>query len=326
MKYTIRNATPADDVIIARILSSADPRRPVVPEQLASSRQKTLNSPLDLHLSQWLALVDGVPVGFLGIAQWAGWYHPDRYMLQLAVCPNYTQQGLGSVLADLAQKHLQEREARQAFAWAYEDAPHAVQFAEQRGFNESSREVTSMLKVSEFEWANWRHKLTLGTAYTRLDYPQFVAQYGEQQALEAFTVTYNEGRFDQPHSIQPRPYTWQEVQQHLGHPSFFPEGIQLAVTATGEVAALSELWLDLADSSRLHTGLTTTRRQHRRQGIALALKLAGIRAAQQHGISHLYTDNDATNIGMLNINNKLGFMPQPAMIEFIWGDVQEEKK
>lgn len=326
MKFQVRPATPADDAAIAAVLSAANPRQTVTADMLARSREKVRNSPLGLHLAQWVAESEegrakaGFPVvGFLGIGQWAGYFEPDRYMLQLMVSPTFQRRGIGTRLAQVAHEHLRGRRARELFAWAFEDEPHAVNFLQQRGFTESAREFTSVLDVKAFDWSAWAARLSLPPGYTHLTYPQFAEQYGPKPALRAYTELFNQGRLDEPHTVAPRLYTPQEVQEYLTHPTFLPEGIRLAVTEAGELAALSELWLDSGEPHVLRTGLTATHPDHRRKGLALALKLAAIQAAQRRGADEIHTSNDSQNIGMLAINRALGFRPFPAHIEFRWG-------
>ena len=64
---------------------------------------------------------------------------------------------------------------------------------------------------------------------------------------------------------------------------------------------------------------------HEFEGIALALKLAGIRLAQGEGFQRIKTSNATSNAPMLSINTRLGFKPEPAMIEFVWGGIPEEQ-
>jgi N-acetylglutamate synthase-like GNAT family acetyltransferase len=61
--------------------------------------------------------------------------------------------------------------------------------------------------------------------------------------------------------------------------------------------------------------MTGTARDYRRRGLARAAKLASIRWCARHGIERLATGNDSTNVGMLAINNALGYRPW-----IIWQD------
>ena len=71
----------------------------------------------------------------------------------------------------------------------------------------------------------------------------------------------------------------------------------------------------------MEIGLTGTRRAWRRKGLALALKLRGMQAAQAKGVKELWTGNATTNKPMLALNERLGFKPRPAFIQMKWGGV-----
>lgn len=49
----------------------------------------------------------------------------------------------------------------------------------------------------------------------------------------------------------------------------------------------------------------------------MALKLKTIEYARAHGYDVIKTWNDSSNVGMLAINEKLGFVRQPAWITFV---------
>ena len=64
----------------------------------------------------------------------------------------------------------------------------------------------------------------------------------------------------------------------------------------------------------MHTGLTGVRRRYRRRGVALALKLRGIHYARARGYSFVRVDNDSANVPMLALNERLGFVREPAWV------------
>ncbi len=55
---------------------------------------------------------------------------------------------------------------------------------------------------------------------------------------------------------------------------------------------------------------------HRRRGIALALKLRAVEHARARGYRAIKTHSNAINTGMLALNTALGFRPGPAMVTF----------
>ncbi len=61
---------------------------------------------------------------------------------------------------------------------------------------------------------------------------------------------------------------------------------------------------------------TGVRRPYRGRSIAMALKLATIAYARTHGYTEIRTWNEVNNIGILAINERLGFVRQPAWTTF----------
>lgn len=316
---TVRPATAEDYPAVADVLTAAQPRRPVSAQALRASADKARSHPRELHLAQWVAVVDGAVVGFAGASQWAGSFHPDRYHVQVAVTPPRRGQGVGTALADTVRAHLLQRRAGEVLAGAYEDEPPALALLTGRDFVEVSREFDNVLALADFRADAWAAQATLPAGYRRLSLNELRAEQGDESALEAVRACFNAARADEPRTIPAQPYSAQEFRDYVAHPSALPGGIQLAVTAGGEVAALSELWRDLSAPARLDTGLTGTLAAHRRRGLALALKLAGLDVAARAGAAEVWTQNDSTNAPMLALNSRLGFVPQPAHIEFRWG-------
>ena len=69
-------------------------------------------------------------------------------------------------------------------------------------------------------------------------------------------------------------------------------------------------------ADRLVVGYTGVDPAFRRQGIALALKLRTIRYAVAHGNPILITSSMSNNRPMIALNERLGFIRQPAWIRF----------
>jgi GNAT superfamily N-acetyltransferase len=60
-----------------------------------------------------------------------------------------------------------------------------------------------------------------------------------------------------------------------------------------------------------HHGVTATRRDWRRKGVASALKRAEIAAAKRAGFKRLLTESEERNEPMRSLNEKLGYVPAP---------------
>jgi mycothiol synthase len=93
----------------------------------------------------------------------------------------------------------------------------------------------------------------------------------------------------------------------IDHPSRRPELCFLAL-AGDEVVGYAALQVF---GGEVFHGLTTTRRDWRRRGVATALKRAEIRAAKDAGFERLLTESEERNEPMRRLNEKLGFVPAP---------------
>lgn len=71
-----------------------------------------------------------------------------------------------------------------------------------------------------------------------------------------------------------------------------------------------------AEGAHLYHNVTGVLHQFRGRGIAMALKLATVAYARAHGYSEIRTWNEVHNAGMLAINDRLGFVRQPAWITY----------
>ena len=60
--------------------------------------------------------------------------------------------------------------------------------------------------------------------------------------------------------------------------------------------------------------MTGVRRAARGQGVARAVKLASLRAAQAAGWGRVRTTNHSSNLPMMRVNDALGFGREPARL------------
>jgi GNAT superfamily N-acetyltransferase len=93
----------------------------------------------------------------------------------------------------------------------------------------------------------------------------------------------------------------------LEAPSFSPDA-SFCMTAGDEPIALTWIWLD-EPGGRARHGMTGTLAAYRHRGLARLVKLASIGWLAEHGVSRLFTDNDAENHDMLALNEHLGYRP-----------------
>jgi RimJ/RimL family protein N-acetyltransferase len=85
-----------------------------------------------------------------------------------------------------------------------------------------------------------------------------------------------------------------------------------AAWTDGQLAGYS--YLTYPQAGDVWTGYTATRMEHRRRGVARAVKLETIGQAVELGITSIRTNNDIENVAILHTNEALGYEPLPGLI------------
>lgn len=261
-----------------------------------------------------LAERDGVMIGYAEYDQFAGMYHPRKFFVFVVVHPEYREQGVGAALYTALITALAPHDPLAVRTQVREDMLRAVRFAESRGFKADMRSWESRLDVQA------------------LDFDAFAAVEDRMQAEGIALKTLRELEADpeRDHKLfelnrvlardvpAPEQRTDRDYEQYitgmLGNPDLLPDGYIVALD-NGAYVGMSNLWKSAIDDE-LITGLTGVKREYRRKGIALALKLRALRYARDRGIKTVKTVNESNNRAMLAINEALGFRKQPAWIDY----------
>lgn len=323
----VREGTATDFPALAEVQGAVWPDHATTAETLAHEDADLRRHPAGAHL--WRVVAEdpaGRVVGTGSLMQWPGMFHPDRYHAEVLVRPEDRGRGAGRALAAALEAHLRERGAREVLATSREDCPEGLVFLIRRGFGEHMRYFASALTLATFDPMRWAGAERLPENLRLRSLADLVAEVGEEAAWRAYFGVYMAVRADVPRAGEATPLDFGHFRTRAEDGRFWPEGVLFAVTEAGEVAALTELYADAADPTRLQTGLTGTRREWRRQGLGLALKLAALRLARERGVQSVWTDNASSNAPMLGLNERLGFVRQPAWVEMRRGWVGEEAR
>jgi mycothiol synthase len=257
--------------------------------------------------------LEGAIVGVAEIYRHPGMYHPHKFFGNIFVHPDHQNKGIGTALCRQTLEFLTALEAICFRTQVAESDEHSLQFASTRGFTESKRDFESLLEVKSFDFSRFAglenvEGVEFHTA-KELDSTVF-----RQAFFDCFTAT----RADVPRSQVASPISFEFFQEQvLGDEYFLWDGTQIALDPktdtilgfSGVYQGAREGWMD--------QWLTATRREARGRGIALALKLRVIKYALEQGYTTIRTDNDTRNAPMLAINDKLGFVRQPALISVV---------
>jgi GNAT superfamily N-acetyltransferase len=242
----------------------------------------------------WVAVEDGEIVGHAEAAfEWAV-PTPGKGRFWIDVAREHRGRGIGSELFEEAVEYLRTEGAWRLESYVPGD-PAGSEFLATRGFALSGRNRASGLE--------------LRTASTpEMNVPGFrLATLGETRdrahELHAICV---EGEIDMP-SDEPETEvdfeSW--CRDEFEYPDISDEG-SFVVLEGDRPVSLAFVTVD-PERAIGYNSMTATLRTHRRRGLALLAKVAAARWAQQAGLERLVTENDAGNVGMLAINDRLGY-------------------
>jgi len=266
-------------------------RRLVTPEARPTVDNLRFNLTSNHDLAYLVARVGEEPVA-------CGYLEPhDAFAAaDIAVVPRHRRRGAGSrMLAELSRrardlgKHELQGEVKES-----DDASRA--FLERRGFRQVGAEKALALSLDGHEPAS-------------LDPPEgvrIVSRVEEPDRLEGMYAVAVQADEDIPGSAGVQTFErWRA--QEIDKPSRRPQLCFIAL-AGDEVVGYAAL--QVFGDEAFH-GLTATRRDWRRRGVASALKRAEIHAAKEAGFRRLLTESEERNEPMRRLNQKLGFVPAP---------------
>ena len=223
--------------------------------------------------------------------------------LFIAVAPAHRRRGVGTDLYELAAAHVSEVGAREVSSFVRDDEPHALAFAERRGFVERRRERS---------WALDLRKVQPKRPADR-DGFRAVRLREVRERVEDLFAMYEEAHADMPsdHRLSLQLDEWRR--ETLENPELDLDASSV-VLAGDRPVSLS--WLTTDQGARIASSeLTGTARDFRGRGLARLAKEASIAWAAEAGLEYLITSNDSTNSPMLALNERLGYEPRTTLIE-----------
>ena len=219
--------------------------------------------------------------------------------LQLYVAPAYRCRGLATEL--LERVVARSRELGAVRLYASHATPAGAAFARSLGATDIQREVKSVLDLAATELpapdppAGWELVTWVGRVPD-----EHVAAYARARAA----MDDAPGEAGVPPSVERIRASEEALRQRSR------EMRLTAALRDGEVGAFTELRLSPGAAAGF-TDDTGTAAEHRRQGLATAVKRESLRRfrADHPDVRLVTTSNDETNAAMLAINRKLGFVP-----------------
>jgi mycothiol synthase len=269
----------------------------------------------DLGFVRLVALYGwGELIGYIEATQRpAPWF--SRGEVRLAVREDFRRRGIGGALLGVLEAELRQRGSDMAMLYTGEFDSSLNYFLWHRGYAESFRGYSQWLPLERVNpddfFVDWG-RLNATDVHLR----SLSQLRHEWDCAQNFYDLYLTLENDVPRAdSEYMPVSFEEFCfNNFDGDSALPDGVTIAVQH-GRYIGLNILYLD---SSRevLHNGLTGVHSEFRGLGLALALKLEGIRYGLRYGFRGITSFNASTNTAILRLNEKLGFERSPATIEW----------
>lgn len=264
---------------------------------------------------RYVAEREGRVIGISVYDQFPDMYHPRRFYVNIIVHPDSQHQGVGSELYNHLVEELQQFDPLSFRHGIREDMTSGIRFLKHRGFKEDNRGWESRLDVAAFDFSPFEG-LEEKVCDQGIEIKTMRQLEDDSERNRKLYELDCEVVKDEP---SPEPYTPISyeyfIKRALNHPGSLPDAYFVAVH-NDDYVGISCLWANQSNND-LHAGQTGVKRAYRRRGIATTLKLRTIAYAKEHKHPIIKTWNDSANRPMLSINERLGFMKQPAWIDFV---------
>lgn len=229
-------------------------------------------------------------------------YKPSAFSFRLEVHPDAQHQGIGSLLCERVLSESRAVGAELVWTPVLSGTP-SLRFAEKRGFVEARRDLESELGLRAFDESRAEAAVVPDGIEARSLLDEMEHDPGAGRKLYELEIAAGD---DVPRLVSSEHMTYEEYSMViLQNPTYLLAGSFVAKSGDAYVGA-SSLWRT-GPEGYLGQGFTAVRRDHRRRGIATALKLMVAKAASDMGASFLRTSNDSENTPMLRLNAEIGF-------------------
>ena len=269
------------------------------------------------RLARWVAECDGRIVGFAHYEQNPQVYHPRKFQLNITVDPDFYGRGIGRRLYDLVLSEVTQFDPIAVDEWTRADMAFRIGFLERRGFVEDMRMWISALDLTQFDPSQFAHEVAAVEAQGIQLRSWVDLGFDDAGVRRRIYETWLSVREDVP--LPPNDKrtetSFDQWWERVERPDFLPAGYFIAVAGDHYVGT-SNLWHSPA-AGELRSGTTGMRREWRRRGIALALKVRSLAFAKNQGYLRVVTENETNNRGMIAINDRLGFVKQPAYVHYL---------
>lgn len=243
---------------------------------------------------------------------------PDgRFSLGLRVAPERRRRGIGAALLDRLERHAVEQGSPRIVGALRGDEPEGRTFSQRHGYREFHERINSYLDVPAFDASRFDDpdRVAERVGVRMVTYAEITAERAAdldawQRELYDFGLRTMQD-IPRPEPIPMPPY------EAIRDVFYGPDGLQpeATIVALRDGRVVGSTLTNLNEAGIAYTWYTGVDRAERGKGLALAMKLRAIAALKRQGARLFGTTNDEANAPMRGINAKLGYVPDPPMIE-----------
>jgi GNAT superfamily N-acetyltransferase len=298
----IRELRREDAPAVARLELELVPDQVLTPELVWQRASRRIERE---QLRAWVAERDGEVVAHAHASfEWSV-PTPGKGRFWVGVLPKARRRGIGTALYEEALGHLRSHGAWRART-SVDDDPDGTRFLDRRGFEPSKVDRVSALELTGAELSAPR--VPGGFRVVPLRKAREL-----EHDLYAICVA---GELDMPGDELETELSVDDWRQDdYGSPALSDEGSFVAL-AGDQAVSLAFLTVD-PERRVAYNQMTATLPEFRRRGLALAVKLAAARWAAENGYERIVTENEATNAGMLAVNERMGYRPLYDQVSYV---------
>lgn len=305
MAINLRHLAPADYDRVVAILNTTQ-NDPFSVEDFAHFI-KTCRP--EIPVLRLVAELDGAVAGY-GEVIMPPWIRAGNADCNVTVDPALRGRSVGRALYEALLPYAVEQGAQRVVTTVQDHQPADKAWAERRGFGQRHHIFDSWMNPAAFDESRFPGHVeqVLAKGYRFVHYDTIRTDETDRQLWQ-----FHQGLLmDVPNAedFNTAPFEdWDDW--FLKSPQSWPHGYMIAVAPDGSWAGLTANTRSTEEPERCHIAFTGVSKAHRGHGLALALKLAGIRFLREQGVTALYTNNHSANQPMLAVNQKLGYVPLP---------------
>jgi GNAT superfamily N-acetyltransferase len=240
---------------------------------------------------------------------------PGVFWLEIMVHPEWRRLGIGWAMLAALESFARERGATILRTNCREDFAASVDFLKRARFSNIGIRYESVIDVQTFDETPFLPMLegVRGAGYrlTSLAEERPVTPDADRRLYDLVVTTAAEVPFPGGAVHRETFENWRKG--NLESPTSDPAAMFVAKWGD-EYVATTTLYLPPNSVEPVITSMTGVLREHRRRGLATALKLLSFRYLRERGFREVRTHNDTANPPILNLNEKMGYRRLPGWL------------